>query len=67
VEDPAHIRTWQGLAYGLYDGLTGFVVQPCQGAKEHGAKGFLKGFGKGLGGIVFKPAGGMVSPFIKPD
>ncbi|EKG17365.1 hypothetical protein MPH_05432 [Macrophomina phaseolina MS6] len=48
----------KGLGYGLYDGITGFFVQPVKGAQKEGAVGFLKGFGKGLGGIVCKPAAG---------
>jgi len=31
------------------------VTQPMEGAKKEGAAGFLKGMGKGFGGIVFKP------------
>lgn len=48
----------KGLGYGLYDGITGFFVQPVKGAQKEGPVGFLKGFGKGLGGIVCKPAAG---------
>ncbi|KAK0664247.1 hypothetical protein DIS24_g712 [Lasiodiplodia hormozganensis] len=48
----------KGLGYGLYDGITGFFLQPVKGAQKEGPVGFLKGFGKGLGGIVCKPAAG---------
>lgn len=48
----------KGFGYGLYDGITGLVTQPLSGAKKEGAAGFLKGVGKGFGGIVFKPAAG---------
>lgn len=51
----------QGLGYGLYDGITGFFLQPVKGAQKEGPVGFLKGFGKGLGGIVCKPAAGKSS------
>lgn len=51
-------RVLQGFGYGLYDGLTGIVMQPLAGAKKEGAVGFLKGFGKGVGGVIFKPASG---------
>jgi len=47
-----------GLGYGLYDGISGLVTQPMNGAKQDGAVGFLKGFGKGIGGVVCKPAAG---------
>ncbi|KAL1304257.1 hypothetical protein AAFC00_000671 [Neodothiora populina] len=45
----------KGFGYGFYDGITGLVTQPLEGAKKEGAAGFVKGFGKGIGGIVFKP------------
>ncbi|EKG14389.1 hypothetical protein MPH_08378 [Macrophomina phaseolina MS6] len=50
----------KGFGYGLYDGITGFFVQPVKGAKEEGAKGFVKGVVKGVGGVVCKPAAGGV-------
>lgn len=43
------------FGYGLYDGISGLVTQPILGAKKEGAAGFVKGFGKGIGGVVFKP------------
>lgn len=45
--------------HGIYDGVTGVVTQPVHGAMEEGALGFLKGVGKGLGGLVLKPTAGM--------
>ena len=42
------------FAYGIYDGWTGLVKQPYQGAKQDGAVGFAKGVGKGVGGWVLK-------------
>lgn len=47
------------LTYGFYDGITGLVTQPLQGAKKEGAAGFFKGAAKGLGGLVLKPAAGI--------
>ncbi|PWW80207.1 Glycosyltransferase Family 1 protein [Tuber magnatum] len=44
----------KGLGLGLYDGVSGIVTQPIQGAREEGTAGFFKGFGKGIGGIVLK-------------
>ncbi|KAF3762246.1 family 1 glycosyltransferase, partial [Cryphonectria parasitica EP155] len=44
---------------GLFDGITGLVTQPLRGAEKDGAKGLISGFGKGIGGIVFKPAAGV--------
>lgn len=43
------------FAYGMYDGVTGLVTQPWNGAKKEGATGFFKGVGKGVGGIIAKP------------
>lgn len=40
---------------GMYDGITGLVSQPIKGAAKEGGAGFLKGIGKGIGGIVLKP------------
>lgn len=37
------------------------MTQPVAGAKKEGAAGFLKGVGKGIGGIVLKPSAGELS------
>ncbi|KAK5171319.1 uncharacterized protein LTR77_004463 [Saxophila tyrrhenica] len=47
---------WKEFGLGLYDGISGLVTQPVKGAQKEGAAGFVKGFGKGIGGVVFKPA-----------
>ncbi|KAI0169901.1 glycosyltransferase family 1 protein [Hypoxylon sp. FL1284] len=41
---------------GMFDGITGLVTQPLRGAEKDGGIGLLKGFGKGIGGLVLKPA-----------
>lgn len=43
------------FGYGMYDGITGLVTQPMKGARKDGAAGFIKGIGKGIGGIALKP------------
>ncbi|KAL4928929.1 putative UDP-glucose,sterol transferase [Aspergillus undulatus] len=43
----------------FYQGLTGVVTQPRHGRKESGAKGMLKGVGKGVGGVLLKPTAGL--------
>jgi len=43
---------------GFYDGITGLVTQPLRGAEKEGAAGFLKGVGKGIGGLILKPGAG---------
>lgn len=44
------------FGFGMFDGITGLVTQPIRGAEKEGAVGLLKGFGKGIGGLVLKPA-----------
>ncbi|KAL8898452.1 MAG: hypothetical protein Q9192_002070 [Flavoplaca navasiana] len=47
------------FGYGVYDGVSGLVTQPLKGAKQEGVAGFVKGFGKGIGGFLLKPSAGM--------
>ena len=49
---------WKEFGYGLYDGISGLVTQPMKGAQKEGAAGFVKGIGKGIGGVVLKPGAG---------
>ncbi|KAI0096644.1 hypothetical protein GGR51DRAFT_542930 [Nemania sp. FL0031] len=44
------------FGFGLYDGITGLITQPLKGAEKEGGAGLLKGFGKGIGGLILKPA-----------
>lgn len=53
----------KGLSLGLYDGISGLVMQPLKGAKEEGPTGFIKGFGKGIGGVVLKGGAGTPRSF----
>jgi UDP:flavonoid glycosyltransferase YjiC (YdhE family) len=46
---------WKEFGLGMYDGITGLVTQPMRGAQKGGAAGFVKGIGKGIGGVVLKP------------
>ena len=46
------------LGLGFYDGIAGLVTQPIRGAEKEGAGGFVKGIGKGIGGLIAKPAAG---------
>ncbi|PHH55364.1 Sterol 3-beta-glucosyltransferase UGT80A2 [Ceratocystis fimbriata CBS 114723] len=45
------------FGYGIYDGVTGLVMQPYIGAQTGGKKGMVKGIAKGLGGFLLKPMG----------
>ena len=46
------------FGYGWYDGISGLVTQPINGANKDGIKGFLGGIGKGISGLVLKPGAG---------
>ncbi|KAH0383213.1 UDP-Glycosyltransferase/glycogen phosphorylase, partial [Aureobasidium melanogenum] len=53
------VAAGKGLFFGIYDGVAGLVTEPVKGAKQEGALGALKGFGKGLGGMYWKPNAGL--------
>ncbi|XP_019853628.1 PREDICTED: vacuolar protein sorting-associated protein 13C-like [Amphimedon queenslandica] len=53
-------RGVETLGKGFYQGLTGIVTQPVKGAMKEGVLGFIKGTGKGVLGLVFKPTGGLI-------
>jgi len=50
------------FAYGIYDGWTGLVRLPVRGAREGGAKGFVKGVGMGATGFVLKDIAALIGP-----
>lgn len=50
---------------GLVGGLTSIVTQTVKGTQNDGAKGFFKGFGKGLLGTVTKPVTGVFVAYLK--
>lgn len=47
---------------GVYDGVTGLVLQPYHGAKENGMLGLVQGLGKGIGGFVLKDFAAIFGP-----
>ncbi|KAI9887544.1 MAG: hypothetical protein M1823_000635 [Watsoniomyces obsoletus] len=51
------------FVYGIYDGVTGLVIQPYTGAKQDGLIGFIKGMGRGVGGFVLKDLAAVIGPF----
>ncbi|CAL1529957.1 unnamed protein product [Lymnaea stagnalis] len=53
-------RGGKGLVMGVFDGVTGIVRKPVEGAKQEGVAGFFKGVGKGLVGVVTRPTSGVV-------
>ncbi|KAM0255678.1 hypothetical protein ACHAQJ_005522 [Trichoderma viride] len=46
------------FGFGLFDGISGLVTLPMKGAQKEGAAGLIKGVGKGIGGLIAKPAAG---------
>ena len=48
----------QEFGFGIYDGVSGLLTQPLEGVKKEGVAGLIKGFGKGIGGVVLKPGAG---------
>ncbi|XP_065685047.1 intermembrane lipid transfer protein VPS13A isoform X3 [Hydra vulgaris] len=46
--------------FGILFGISGLVTKPVQGARASGINGFFKGFGKGIIGLLVKPASGVV-------
>uniref|UniRef100_A0A914YWY4 Uncharacterized protein n=1 Tax=Panagrolaimus superbus TaxID=310955 RepID=A0A914YWY4_9BILA len=53
-------RGAKGLGQGVFDGVTGIVSKPIEGARTGGVGGFMKGVGKGLVGAVTRPVSGVV-------
>ncbi|XP_076324166.1 LOW QUALITY PROTEIN: intermembrane lipid transfer protein VPS13A-like [Tachypleus tridentatus] len=53
-------QSGKGFVMGVFEGVTGVVMKPIEGAKEEGVGGFFKGVGKGLIGIVARPTSGVV-------
>ncbi len=51
------------FTFGVYDGVTGLVLQPYYGARKNGALGFVQGVGKGIGGFVLKDLAAIIAPF----
>lgn len=49
------------FAHGLKEGVTGIVADPIRGAEEDGAKGLVKGIGRGIIGAFAKPVAGALN------
>lgn len=54
------MRGAQRFGKGLFAGITGIVTTPIQEGREKGFVGGLAGVGKGLVGVITKPASGAV-------
>ena len=44
----------------MFDGVTGVFLKPIAGARDEGVEGFFKGVGKGVVGLVTRPASGVI-------
>lgn len=54
------------FAHGISSGVTGFIREPVQGARQGGAGGLLKGIGKAFIGGVAKPVAGVIDLVAEP-
>eukprot|EP00736_Rhodelphis_marinus_P006539 Rmarinus@m.25194 len=50
----------ESLGKGLFEGVTGIVSKPVEGAKKEGLAGFGKGMVRGVVGAVTKPVAGVL-------
>ena len=50
------------FTFGIYDGFTGLLLQPYNGARQGGAIGFVQGVGKGIGGFILKDLAAIIGP-----
>ena len=55
----------QSLGEGLYEGGKGIFIKPLAGAMDDGARGFVKGLGTGLIGLIAKPTAGLAGAMAK--
>eukprot|EP00177_Eucheuma_denticulatum_P002510 GFKZ01004506.1.p1 GENE.GFKZ01004506.1~~GFKZ01004506.1.p1 ORF type:complete len:3963 (-),score=461.04 GFKZ01004506.1:365-12253(-) len=54
------------FAHGISSGVTGFIKEPVQGARQGGAGGLLKGIGRAFIGGVAKPVAGAIDLVAEP-
>ncbi|CAF1248487.1 unnamed protein product [Rotaria sordida] len=53
------VLSGKNVGKDIVHGITGVVKKPMAGAKETGARGFVKGLGKGFLGLIARPASGI--------
>ncbi|KAK4687648.1 hypothetical protein P7C73_g2470, partial [Tremellales sp. Uapishka_1] len=56
----------KGLFFGYWDGITGLVKEPIEGAKKEGAMGALKGIGRSYVNATVRPAIGILGVMALP-
>ncbi|KAL7420673.1 hypothetical protein Q5752_004624 [Cryptotrichosporon argae] len=57
---------FKGLGYGLYDGVTGLVMEPLEGAKTGGFGSALAGLGRSYINVAARPAAGALGVVVLP-
>lgn len=60
------IQVFQQFAYGLYDGITGLVMDPIRGHRAEGNIGLAKGMGRGVMGVYWKTTGALAGLLGNP-
>ncbi|OCF44536.1 hypothetical protein I317_01608 [Kwoniella heveanensis CBS 569] len=56
----------KGVFYGYWDGITGLVTEPVEGAKKEGFVGALKGMGRSYINATARPAAGIMGAMSLP-
>jgi len=56
----------KGFFYGYYDGITGLVREPMEGAKKGGFLGAIKGAGRSFINVNMRPAAGALGLVVHP-
>ncbi|KAG6852494.1 hypothetical protein C0991_011514 [Blastosporella zonata] len=56
----------RGLFYGYYDGITGLVREPVEGAKKDGFIGAIKGSARSFVNVTARPAAGIIGAVVHP-
>ncbi|KAG6918563.1 hypothetical protein DXG01_013362 [Tephrocybe rancida] len=56
----------KGVFYGYYDGITGLVREPMEGAKKEGFIGAIKGSARSFVNVTAKPAAGIIGAVVHP-
>ncbi|GAM28695.1 hypothetical protein SAMD00019534_118710, partial [Acytostelium subglobosum LB1] len=54
-----------GIGKGLFQGITGIVTKPVEGAKKDGFLGFAKGLAQGVIGVAVKPTAAVIDATTK--
>lgn len=57
----------KGLTLGMVEAMSDLVVKPYQGARQDGAKGAVKGIGKGMANMTSKAGCAMFGVMVYPS